>query len=92
MHLIKWLKSLFRRTDLAMDLIQRIPRHYAFTETMKERQALAPGATIGGSVNNSSILTSALNMGVIRRARCLLFVGAIPGGGNVNFSLQAFDI
>ncbi len=90
MNIIKWLSKLnpFSVTKW-VDEVKRLRAHHVFTETLKERTAIAPGATVGGTVNSTSILTSALNMGVIRRARAILFIGTIPGGGVINFSLQA---
>lgn len=62
-----------------------------FTETLKERQALAQAVptTINSGATASINTGNGLNMAILRRARAILNVGAITGGGSLNFSLQA---
>lgn len=94
MNLTKWLKSLNpfnRRTpreQYVLDLVQRLPQHCAFTEQLKERQVVA--VAIPGTVNNSTLTTgNGINMGIFRRARGILNVGSVTGGGSLNFKLRA---
>lgn len=58
-----------------------------FTEQLTEGQALA-GVTIT-TLNNSSVLTSALDMSLVRRARLLLNCGTLTGGASINVKAQA---
>ncbi len=58
-----------------------------FTEQLTEGQALA-GVTIT-TLYNSSVLTSALDMSLIRRARLLLLCGTLTAGASVNVKAQA---
>lgn len=60
----------------------------AFTETLKERQAIA-AATVT-TLNNTSITTgNGMNMGMLRRARAFLRCGTLTGAASVDFKLQA---
>lgn len=58
-----------------------------FTEQLTEGQALA-GVTVT-TLNNSSVLTSALDMKLVRRARCILNCGTLTGAASVNVKAQA---
>lgn len=57
------------------------------TETLKEGQAVA-GANIT-TLNNTAVLTSALDMSQVRRARAFLHCGTLSGSASVNFALYA---
>lgn len=58
-----------------------------YTETMKERQALAFKAP--STLSNSAVFTPALRMDVLRRVRAYFQLGTLTGSASVNISLQA---
>jgi hypothetical protein len=62
-----------------------------FTEQLKEGQAIAGvTATPGGqTLNNSSVVTSAIDMSIMRRARAFLFTSTLTSTASLNFGLQA---
>jgi hypothetical protein len=61
-----------------------------FTEQLKEGQAIA-GADITtlNSGGTASVLTSAINMANMRRARAFLHCGSLAGASSIDFRLQA---
>ncbi len=61
-----------------------------FTETMKEREAVAWVTT--ATINGGSTATSSsgyLDMGNMRRVRAFLVCGTLTGSASVNFAIQA---
>ena len=63
----------------------------SFQEQLKEGQAIAGvTATPGGqTLSNSNVVTSAINMANMRRARAFLFTSTLTGAASLNFGLQA---
>lgn len=59
----------------------------AFTETMKERQAVSFVTTT--TLNATSANTGGINMGILRRARAFLVCGTLTSTASIDFSLQA---
>ena len=61
-----------------------------FTEQLTEGQAIAAAnITTINSGGTASVSSSAINMGIMRRARAFFHLGSVTGGGAVTIALQS---